>query len=660
MKNFKKKSVLNQQVVGSEHHSPVRYVAEKIRTVVPAELAAIPNWITWEAGPLRPDGKFDKRPRGRDGWGGRWQMPDQWMGFTEAIDAAHSRGHSGVGLVLPAQTPAGKYVVALDYDSVDLTHFGSVRVQEIMRHHESLGSPYFEASPSGKGIRMFVLSAQPVPQISVHNPLGGKDELFCASSKWVTITGNTLGGTDVPEATEAITGLARQWASRAPAKPTRQNVGHTGSSRDRMLGHLSRGWEGWPMRKLRDGEGREEMMLAYAGHLRARGLDQATIEHECLAANKEHYEDRLEEAVVLDRAQRYAVPSLGEAVSANDARYKLLSPVDIHALPAQQWRIKNILPATGIAAIFGPSGSGKSFLAVHMAAAIVAGRKWFGKRIRQAHVVYVMLEGEGGIRNRIAALERDQGLLPPARFSVVIQPFHLTAPQDVADLAAVIPDGAVVIVDTLNRAAPTVDENSSKDMGLILEGAKSLQAATGGLVVVVHHTGKDASKGMRGHSSLHAALDAAIEVERSAAGIRTWSVAKSKDGEDGKQVAFKLVRHVLGQDEDGEDITSCTVEPDNSGIFVKPEPQGRQQKAALKAVKSALNALQPPTSGMAGCPAGTKRMKVEDAIVAVVSVLTTTAPNKRRSEARRLITSLNNGGYLSTGLEGEDGWCWLE
>lgn len=157
-----------------------------------------------------------------------------------------------------------------------------------------------------------------------------------------------------------------------------------------------------------------------------------------------------------------------QPVSANDARYKLLSPADIHSIPAQQWRIKSILPATGIAAIFGPSGSGKSFLAVHMAAAIATGRKWFGKRTRQAHVVYVMLEGEGGIRNRIAALERNQGPLPSAQFNVVIQTFHLTAPQDVADLAAVIPDGAVVIIDTLNRAAPMVDENSSKDMGLKL------------------------------------------------------------------------------------------------------------------------------------------------------------------------------------------------
>ena len=73
-----------------------------------------------------------------------------------------------------------------------------------------------------------------------------------------------------------------------------------------------------------------------------------------------------------------------------------------------------------------------------------------------------------------------------------------------------VPPGAVVFLDTLNRAAPTADENSSKDMGEILSAAKLLQSLINGLVVLVHHTGKDATKGLRGHSSLFAALDAAV------------------------------------------------------------------------------------------------------------------------------------------------------
>lgn len=348
------------------------------------------------------------------------------------------------------------------------------------------------------------------------------------------------------------------------------------------------------------------------------------------------------------------------SVAANAARYQVLSPTDIQALPALQWRVKTVLPATGLAAMFGPSGSGKSFLALDLAAAIANGTPWFGFRVSRAPVVYVMLEGEGGIRNRVAALEKAQGQLPIGWFGVIAQQFHLTAPQDVADLAAVITDGAVVFIDTLNRAAPTSDENSSKEMGNILQAAKDLQASIGGLVVVVHHTGKDPTKGMRGHSSLHAALDAAIEVERTASGSRHWSLAKAKEGEDGKQVAFRLKRHVLGHDIDGDEVASCSVEPDLAPLFVKAEPKGAKQRQALKTIRTALSGAHAST-GVACCPTGSKAIKVEAVVAEVANTLTATPPNKRNHEARRLAQALMASGHLMSALDqAQEAWCWIE
>ena len=44
--------------------------------------------------------------------------------------------------------------------------------------------------------------------------------------------------------------------------------------------------------------------------------------------------------------------------------------------------------------VVGEPGSGKSFLALHLAHAIAAGTsEWFGFRVRQMPVVYVALEG---------------------------------------------------------------------------------------------------------------------------------------------------------------------------------------------------------------------------------------------------------------------------
>lgn len=344
------------------------------------------------------------------------------------------------------------------------------------------------------------------------------------------------------------------------------------------------------------------------------------------------------------------------ASSGGGGRYKLLGRNDVLALPPPRWRVKHVLPEAGTAAIYGPSMSGKSLLTIDQALSIADGSDWFGYRTVACPITYVMLEGEGGLRSRIEAWEQKNGPVPE-NFKVVMQPFHFTARRDVDDLAAVLPSGGVVYIDTLNRAAPTSDENSSKEMGEILEAMKRLQALTQGLVVIVHHTGKDTTRGMRGHSSLHAALDAAIEVERTDRG-RSWRIAKVKDGKDGTTVNFALKVHVLGQDADGEDMTSCTVEPDSSAIFIPKAPSGKNQKAALGTIKRALFASS--KSGQAGCSPQTQCMTFDDAIAEVASTLLALDKNRRTNRARRLVQDLVSGGHLQSGVDAnQDGWLWL-
>lgn len=340
-------------------------------------------------------------------------------------------------------------------------------------------------------------------------------------------------------------------------------------------------------------------------------------------------------------------------------KYKLLTGNDLHALPPVRWRLKGILPYEGLAAIYGPSGSGKSFLGFTLGVVISQGTDWFGIRTTKSTVVYVALEGESGFKNRVAAWEVENGRSLPTDMFMVMQPFHITKPEDVEELAAAIPHGSVVIVDTLNRAAPTSDENSSKEMGEILESCKRLQALIGGLVVLIHHTGKDTNRGARGHSSFFAALDGAIEVERTAT-QRSWSVAKAKDGLDGKNVLFDLKLHVLGLDADGDEITSCTVMPVQGNIFSKPQPKGQSQQVALKEIKSHISSLVSPTIGAYGGPPNTACLKFDDAVNHLSGTLTTTLKNKRKHEARRLLTALTKDGFLGVGLDSnQDAWCWV-
>jgi hypothetical protein len=340
-------------------------------------------------------------------------------------------------------------------------------------------------------------------------------------------------------------------------------------------------------------------------------------------------------------------------------KYKLLSGKDLRTMPPVKWRLKGVFPYEGLAAMYGPSASGKSFLSFDAGVAISEGTDWFGIRTTKSTVVYVALEGESGFKNRVAAWELENKRTLPTNMFMVMQPFQFTNPTDVDALAASIPKDSVVIVDTLNRAAPTSDENSSKEMGEILQACKWLQGLIGGLVILVHHTGKDTTKGARGHSSLFAALDGAIEVEKTN-DKRSWSIAKAKDGQDGKNFPFNLKVHNLGKDSDGDEITSCTIERALPNIFIKPPPKGARQQAAFKSLKGHIKALPNPPLGIAGSPPGIPCMKFEDAVLYLAGTLTTIPKNKLRTEARRLLEGLTYSGHIDIGLDASsDSWCWI-
>ena len=176
-------------------------------------------------------------------------------------------------------------------------------------------------------------------------------------------------------------------------------------------------------------------------------------------------------------------------------------------------------------------------------------------------------------------------------------------------------------------------------------------------MIVVHHTGKDASKGPRGHSSLFAALDGAIEVERSLKG-RFWSAAKVKDGEDGKQVAFKLQVVELGVDADGDPVTSCAIDQELSDIFSPLAPTGKNQKVALAVIRGALQ--RSSTFGKAGAATETPCLKFEDAIPCVADAIVGVEKRRRPTRAREAITGLIEGNHIWRGIDeqGEE-WVWV-
>lgn len=346
--------------------------------------------------------------------------------------------------------------------------------------------------------------------------------------------------------------------------------------------------------------------------------------------------------------------------------FKLLTPAELVCLPPVRWLIRGVLPTEGIATIYGPPRSGKSFLALDMLAHVAHGTEWFGYRAKAAPVVYVGLEGEAGIAQRVQAWIAHNGPLRDT-FRAILTPLDIRNKAERSELVATIKAGAVaggvLVIDTLNRAAPGSDENNSADMGEIIQATKFIQAALGGLVLLVHHSGKDSSRGMRGHSSLLGAVDSSIEVSRPEnADARAWRIDKAKDGEDGKAHPFRLSVIELGTDDDGEEITSCVCLPDDErGESVRRAkvPSGGNQKIVWDALGELLleegkrTGGRKPDDAPEAVPFGRPCLRLEDAITKTAERLAV-EPRRKIERSRLAITGLISKGLMTC----FDGWIW--
>lgn len=316
------------------------------------------------------------------------------------------------------------------------------------------------------------------------------------------------------------------------------------------------------------------------------------------------------------------------------ARFTLRTLRELLALPSMAWRVKKILPKSGLSAIYGASGSGKSFLVIDLLARVSLGMDFYGHKTSPCPVIYVCLEGTGGVSKRMQAWEQHHNKVIPNTFRVMTDSFSLMNHESQV-LGAVLEQhgltNGIIVIDTLNQSAPTADENTSADMGTIITNAMKLQRMTNSLVILVHHTGKDSTRGPRGHSSLYAALDVAIETKRSATG-REWALTKAKDAKDSDKHEFCLTQIALGLDADGEAITSCVAELDGQAIFRLPAPKGKNQIVALAALKK--------NAGVVGLT-----MSRGQAIEIIKTALTCPSKNKA-ARAKDAVEGLIVSGYL--------------
>jgi hypothetical protein len=342
-----------------------------------------------------------------------------------------------------------------------------------------------------------------------------------------------------------------------------------------------------------------------------------------------------------------------------EKRYQLLSVSDIQKLPKIDWLVKDTLPAQGLACIYGPSGSSKSFLALDLSLSIACKAEWFGLKIKCVPVLYIVLEGLQGFIKRVDAWIL-QNKIRPKKFFLIRDDINLFNFADVSDLVASLQESnfvnGLIVIDTLNQASPGVDENSVKEISQVLNHLKFIQRETNSLTLIVHHSGKDVNRGLRGSSSIRAALDTSIEVSSESYTQKEWRIEKSKDSADGQTYKYSLKEITVGQDEDQYPITSCVVEPGEKLLYSKPKPTGKNQKIAYSKIEFLLSISV--ISGKCFQMPDKKMIEVEEAVEEISKSFTTTEKGKRRNQARTALQALISNGFIHTGSEDGKDYLW--
>lgn len=330
-----------------------------------------------------------------------------------------------------------------------------------------------------------------------------------------------------------------------------------------------------------DPEFLDERVWPYIKSERDNGITAATL----FAKARQHgwQEDIASEFEVLPDLEPTSVPG-APTDAGTKQRFKTFTVSEFANRPAPRWIIKGILPDAELVVIVGQPGSGKSFLALDIALDIAQGASWRGYRTKHGKVVYIAAEGADGFRNRlVAALDHRQlqvGSRDSLQLHVISDTPNLLQKDDVRSVAQSVQALGkidVLIVDTLARATAGVDENSAEQMGRVLSHCSVLRRATGAVVVLVHHLGKDDSRGPRGWSGVTGAADAIITVTRSEL-ERKATVSKLKDGHDGFDLPFRLKTVQIGEDADGDAIESCVVEHIEAAGRQRREPKGKVER----------------------------------------------------------------------------------
>lgn len=267
--------------------------------------------------------------------------------------------------------------------------------------------------------------------------------------------------------------------------------------------------------------------------------------------------------------------------------------------PFQNYLIKGLVNFGMVGFVAGAKNAGKSPLLLDLAAHVAKGEPWLGHRVKRAYVLYVATEGWTGIGNRLAAVRKvyfpdsEEVAIDYLAASIDLR----TSPKSARAIAATARERAkvfglepgLIIIDTFSHTLAGGDDSNQAEVKPAIANLKLIAAETGAAVLVAHHPTKNGSSGVRGSSTIEDDTDLTIRVEQAASGgKRRVTTPRVKDYGEITPVAFDIRTVELGEDQDGDPITSVVVSwrPSAEEEFDDKIPEGDRE--ALDALRDTL------------------------------------------------------------------------
>lgn len=229
--------------------------------------------------------------------------------------------------------------------------------------------------------------------------------------------------------------------------------------------------------------------------------------------------------------------------------FPLMSISDLMSMPPVKWLIDGVITSHGLSVLYGAPGVGKSFIAIDMALSIAYGREWHGSAVDEGLVLYIAGEGVGGLGKRVKAWQNHHKVGDKAApFVVLPLAVQFREQADVEKLIATISTIEqpirCIVIDTVARSMLGMEENSSTEIGIFVDACDTIKRMYGCAVLAIHHSGKDASRGMRGSNALLGAVDTSLMVKKTGDNI-ILNTEKQKDAEPIDDMAFALEQVAL-------------------------------------------------------------------------------------------------------------------